>query len=94
MADSSVSASACHIGGPILVNPGESRLEYGTAATAALIQLCHTDIAIDAVSVWGIGHKWLPSLCVRERELSLKTQAFTLPFLYLAGELEVSTKAI
>ena len=26
---SSTSASASHIGGPIQVNPGESRLEYG-----------------------------------------------------------------
>ena len=27
---SSVSASACHVGGPIYVNPGELALVYGT----------------------------------------------------------------
>ena len=27
---SSMAASACQIGGPIYVKPGESRLEYGT----------------------------------------------------------------
>ena len=29
---SSVSASACHIGGPIYVNPGELALVYGSKA--------------------------------------------------------------
>ena len=33
---SSVSASACHIGGPIDVNPGELALVYGTDFANAL----------------------------------------------------------
>ena len=33
---SSVSALACHIGGPIYVNPGEIALVYGTHIKATL----------------------------------------------------------
>ena len=37
-----MSASACHIGGPIYVNPGELALVYGTLEETPLLQFIGT----------------------------------------------------
>ena len=41
---SSVSASACHIGGPIGVNPGELTLVYGTVTRVFMKELLQKEI--------------------------------------------------
>ena len=83
---SSVSASACHIGGPNSVNPGQILLVYGTALN------CESILA-DRNNKIG---QWLkPSASMSNRSLSFTDQKTNFPLyvLYLSGSIVIARKA-